>query len=489
MTRQNAVQTQQQQASSASPLSRGGILQRQCEGCGQHTIAGGECTGCAKKKGSLQRKLTIGASNDPLELEAERVADQVMAAPTHSAVSAAPPHIQRFTGQPTGEADMEAPASVDRVLASPGRPLEPSLQQDMGQRFGHDFSRVRIHTGSAAERSAQEVNANAYTVRHNVAFGASQFAPNTNEGRRLIAHELTHVIQQSGSDRTLTGQKHEKHGLPSISNASAPQRIFRQIRAACYPTKRWPGNIEHSLIEDDYVTNVNPGGGALEYAIPQSGPNGGTGFADMVDLVGHKVYEIKTFVGAPGGVIEAARYAEKAQEHCAPPIPQMPWSVGNDYPAHTIPMNTNDELVVQQYPEFSGVVVYYKRRRRRVTEPLPVPLPVPVTAPDQQSAEDRNRRTNPQQQPVLIPQPAMQQIREFLRQVVESAQNAEEAARQFLQQHPELVNVIKAAAITIFLATIAEDILTLGAGIADDPATIAAAAALWRVATQLRVAQ
>jgi hypothetical protein len=69
MTRQNAVQTQQQ--SGTSPLSRGGILQRQCESCGQHTIAGGECGDCGKKKIGLQRKLTIGSSNDPLELEAK----------------------------------------------------------------------------------------------------------------------------------------------------------------------------------------------------------------------------------------------------------------------------------------------------------------------------------------------------------------------------------------------------------------------------------
>ena len=153
--------------------------------------------GVQKNKGGLQRKLTIGASNDPLEQEADRVADQVMAAPAHPAVSGAPPHIQRLTEQTTGQADMAAPASVARVLASSGRPLEPSLQQDMGQRFGHDFSRVRVHTDATAERSVRDVNANAYTVGHDIVFGAGQFTPETNEGRRLIAHELTHVVQQS----------------------------------------------------------------------------------------------------------------------------------------------------------------------------------------------------------------------------------------------------------------------------------------------------
>jgi hypothetical protein len=144
----------------------------------------------------LQAKLTIGASNDPLEQEADRVADQVLAAPLNSAVSGAPPRIQRHTERSTGLADT-TPASVDRVLASSGRPLEPVLRQDMEQRFGYDFSRVRVHIGGEAEQSARDVRARAYTVGPNVVFGAGRFSPATHEGRRLIAHELTHVVQQS----------------------------------------------------------------------------------------------------------------------------------------------------------------------------------------------------------------------------------------------------------------------------------------------------
>jgi Domain of unknown function (DUF4157) len=150
----------------------------------------------------LQKQLSVGASNDPLELEADRVANQVMAASANSVVNSAPPRIQRYTGQSTGQSDMAAPASVDSVLSSPGSPLEPGLRQDMGQRFGQDFSQVRVHTDAAADRSARDVDANAYTVGRNIVFGAGQFTPETHEGKRLIAHELTHVVQQSGSDRT-----------------------------------------------------------------------------------------------------------------------------------------------------------------------------------------------------------------------------------------------------------------------------------------------
>jgi hypothetical protein len=99
------------------------------------------------------------------------------------------------------------------------------LQQDMGQRFGYDFSRVRVHTGTAAEQSAQEVNAKAYTVGHNIVFGEGQFAPGSHTGRHLLVHELTHVVQQSGTDGISADQRNDKRGLSSISTQLANQAI------------------------------------------------------------------------------------------------------------------------------------------------------------------------------------------------------------------------------------------------------------------------
>jgi Domain of unknown function (DUF4157) len=219
-----------------------GLLQRQCA-CGTHSAGGGECAECSEKKSSLQRKLTIGASNDPLEQEADRVADQVMAAPAHAVVSGTPPRIQRFAKQPVGESNT-APASVDSVIAGSGRPLEPTLRQDMEQRFGHDFSQVRVHTGAAADRSARDVNANAYTAGHNIVFDAARFEPGTHEGRRLIAHELTHVVQQSGSNST--------------SRVTARQaRIFRKPAVeAHYPTEEEQRKIEELLGRNYKTTRV-----------------------------------------------------------------------------------------------------------------------------------------------------------------------------------------------------------------------------------------
>jgi len=188
------------------PSHAGLLLQRKCA-CGTPTSSlSGSCQECQRNK-KIQTKLTIGASDDPLEQEADRVADQVLAAPARPPTSHTAPRIQRRTGQAGSDEVAAAPASVDQVLASPGRPLDSALQQDMSQRFNHDFSQVRIHADAAAQQSAREVNAHAYTTGHNIVFGANQYAPATHAGRRLLAHELTHVVQQAGASTQLQRQE------------------------------------------------------------------------------------------------------------------------------------------------------------------------------------------------------------------------------------------------------------------------------------------
>ncbi|MGY8871588.1 MAG: eCIS core domain-containing protein [Pseudomonadales bacterium] len=177
------------------------VLQRQCA-CGQHSQKN-ECEACAKKKHGLQRKLVVGASNDPLEQEADRIADQVLTMPLPTSTVGSP-RIQRFSSsgdEPSGV----APESVDRALVSQGQPLNKALQQDMGQRFAYDFSNVRVHTGTEAAQSARDINARAYTVKQDVVFSSGQFSPHTYAGRRLLAHELTHVVQQSGGSAVASG--------------------------------------------------------------------------------------------------------------------------------------------------------------------------------------------------------------------------------------------------------------------------------------------
>lgn len=89
------------------------------------------------------------------------------------------------------------PPIVHEVLRSPGQPLDATARGFMETRFGHDFSRVRVHRDAKAMESARAVDALAYTVGNNMVFARSNYASNTTEGRRLLAHELTHVVQQT----------------------------------------------------------------------------------------------------------------------------------------------------------------------------------------------------------------------------------------------------------------------------------------------------
>ena len=100
----------------------------------------------------------------------------------------------------------QVPASVSEVVRAPGQPLEASTLAWIGPRFGHDFSRVRVHAGAQAARSAGMVDALAYTLGEHLVFAAGRYAPRTAAGRRLLAHELAHVVQQSGKPaENLTG--------------------------------------------------------------------------------------------------------------------------------------------------------------------------------------------------------------------------------------------------------------------------------------------
>lgn len=85
------------------------------------------------------------------------------------------------------------------VLSAPGQPLDAATRGFMEPRLGQDFSAVRVHTGARAAESARSVNARAYTVGRDVVFGEGQFAPETDVGKRLIAHELVHTVQQRGA--------------------------------------------------------------------------------------------------------------------------------------------------------------------------------------------------------------------------------------------------------------------------------------------------
>jgi hypothetical protein len=204
----------QSQTPTVATKNSGMMLQRKCS-CGNHTASGGECAECSKKK--MQKKLRIGAVNDPLEYEADRVADQVLRMPLDAKTKKAPIKLQRLSH--TGS-DHEGgvPESVHQTLSGSGRPLDASLQQDMSNRFGHDFSGVRVHQGGGAEQSVRDVNAKAYTVGKNIVFGTGEYAPSSPSGRHLIAHELAHVVQQQFADT-----QNNVHGSLQRQNAGTTE--------------------------------------------------------------------------------------------------------------------------------------------------------------------------------------------------------------------------------------------------------------------------
>ena len=254
------VQVQQKTLSGSSPKSS--LLQRTCA-CGQHTLAGAECSTCrsaqstllrahrafeppsapgavpgsapAQEHGpsfnaafdrasrfahdfsqipvysaqpaALQTKLTVNQPGDVYEQEADQVAEQVM-----RMVNPASPEVTNENkAHNTLMRKQSREPGVDRATAIPGippvvhavlnrgggQPLDTATRAFMKPRFGHDFSRVRIHADERAAESAQSINALAYTVGNDIVFGAGQYAPMTAMGQRLLAHELTHTIQQS----------------------------------------------------------------------------------------------------------------------------------------------------------------------------------------------------------------------------------------------------------------------------------------------------
>jgi hypothetical protein len=161
--------------------------------------------------GYLQPKLAVGQVDDPLEQEADRIADQVVGmAADGLAVSRAPAmqiarkyaacdreqELQKKTADAARDRLGEAPALVHDVLRLPGHPLDAATRAFFEPRFGRDFSGVRVHSDARAAESANHINGLAYTVGNNIVLGPSRFAPETAGGSRLLAHELAHVVQQ-----------------------------------------------------------------------------------------------------------------------------------------------------------------------------------------------------------------------------------------------------------------------------------------------------
>ena len=160
--------------------------------------------------------------------------------------------VQKKAAAPSGES--VAPRVVDDVLSSNGETLDALTRQTMEERFGHDFERVRVHADAQADRSARAMNALAYTVGRHVVFAVGRFAPRSREGQRLLAHELAHVVQQSGQS------------APALRRKPGPDRIQdlqRQLQDKQAERARLQKELDASqdrAVDDIYNRRIAGGG-------------------------------------------------------------------------------------------------------------------------------------------------------------------------------------------------------------------------------------
>ncbi|TLD42802.1 MAG: hypothetical protein JETT_0936 [Candidatus Jettenia ecosi] len=188
----------------------------------------------AKAPVKIQSKLVVNTPGDIYEQEADRVSEQVMRLPVPQLQRACPcgggcpkcqteqsdheyERLQTKSVQASETGQIATLPIVQEVLAVPGQPLDPASRVFMEQRFGYDFSKVRVHSGATAEQSARELNAHAYTVGCNIVFGTGKFSPETHEGQRLLAHELTHVVQQDNDNAII---QRKPAPIPVVIDAS-----------------------------------------------------------------------------------------------------------------------------------------------------------------------------------------------------------------------------------------------------------------------------
>ena len=201
---------------------------------------------------SIQRKPLINTPGDRYEREADDVADKVMRVAEPTTINATSPAIQRRCADceereeekliqtarlPAArtEEGLDASAAA-RAATRGGTPLPTDLRAYFEPRFGHDFSQVRIHTDAEGSKAARSVQARAYTYGSDVVFGAGEYAPATPQGRRLLAHELTHVIQQGGGAPARRTNAHSAPVSPALHSGPA---IFRAAcaEASCPPVE------------------------------------------------------------------------------------------------------------------------------------------------------------------------------------------------------------------------------------------------------------
>ena len=196
----------------------------------------------------VEPKFTVNTPEDMYEREANRVADQVVSMPGLQRQPACPAgvgcpksdneqsgheqfQIKRVQANSAG--DVTVPPIVHEVVSSLGQALDPTTRGFMESRFRHDFSKVRVHTGARADEAARAVQARAFTLGDHIVFGADQYGSDGTIERRLLAHELTHVLQQRPGVDSATAQV---SGAPTVRERAPVLSVQCQKARPAQPT-------------------------------------------------------------------------------------------------------------------------------------------------------------------------------------------------------------------------------------------------------------
>src|SRR5438132_2465817 len=234
-----------------------GGLQSACEFGGVQEAAGNLAIQRLFGSGLIQAKLAISQPDDPYEREADRVADRVLSSATVPSIQ--PSYGNGAAGDSCRECAAEqnvqskklaghtprASAMVESSLGAlhgGGQPLSSSVRALFEPRFGQDFREVRLHTGGRAADAARAVHARAFTAGPDIVFGNGQYRPETRDGQRLLAHELTHTLQQRDSGFPMIQGDFEsdfsgKKDVPAEPNTPRPSGT---VRVEAYATQKEP---------------------------------------------------------------------------------------------------------------------------------------------------------------------------------------------------------------------------------------------------------
>ncbi|HEU4326217.1 MAG TPA: DUF4157 domain-containing protein [Roseiflexaceae bacterium] len=269
----------------------------------------------------IQASLRVNAPDDTFEQEAESVADMVMRSPAPSGDLDIPTdpsaalHVQRASGEGTGlSASPSVETNIAQMQSGGGSPIPASDRSFFENRFGHDFSQIRIHTDSRAVETSRSLNARAFTVGTDIAFDAGEYQPGTASGRHLLAHELTHTIQQTGGIATKRIQRQttdeeeavaEPEEMPSPENAAA-EAIATFNPADAEREREEPIEGEEATLAGEESEAVDTSGGSEPNV---SAPSGGAG-APAPE--GAEAQASAPVAGAPQATAESAAPAAKA---------------------------------------------------------------------------------------------------------------------------------------------------------------------------------